>query len=54
MDDEGAIRLRRVIVKVARQLNASSTGAGLTPSLENLAETMRQVSAPNRQTVRAG
>jgi DNA-binding MarR family transcriptional regulator len=32
MDDEGAIRLRRVIVKVARQLNASSTGAGLTPS----------------------
>ena len=32
MDDEGAIRLRRVIIKVARQLNASSTGAGLTPS----------------------
>jgi DNA-binding MarR family transcriptional regulator len=32
MDDEGAIRLRRVIVKVARQLNASSTGEGLTPS----------------------
>jgi hypothetical protein len=32
MDDEGAIRLRRVIVKVARQLNASSTGAGRTPS----------------------
>ena len=29
MDDEGAIRLRRVIVKVARQLNASSTGEGL-------------------------
>jgi DNA-binding MarR family transcriptional regulator len=32
MDDEGAIRLRRVIIKVARQLNASSTGEGLTPS----------------------
>jgi len=32
MDDEGAIRLRRVIIKVARQLNASSTGKGLTPS----------------------
>ena len=32
MDDEGAIRLRRVITKLARQLNASSTGAGLTPS----------------------
>jgi DNA-binding MarR family transcriptional regulator len=32
MDDEGAIRLRRVIVKVARQLNAWSTGEGLTPS----------------------
>jgi DNA-binding MarR family transcriptional regulator len=32
MDDEGAIRLRRVIAKLARQLNASSTGEGLTPS----------------------
>jgi DNA-binding MarR family transcriptional regulator len=32
MDDEGAIRLRRVIIKAARQLNASSTGEGLTPS----------------------
>jgi DNA-binding MarR family transcriptional regulator len=32
MDDEGAIRLRRVISKLARQLNASSTGEGLTPS----------------------
>jgi DNA-binding MarR family transcriptional regulator len=32
MDDEGAIRLRRVIIKLARQLNASSTGEGLTPS----------------------
>jgi DNA-binding MarR family transcriptional regulator len=32
MDDDGAIRLRRVIAKLARQLNSSSTGAGLTPS----------------------
>ena len=32
MDDDAAIRLRRVIAKLARQLNASSTGAGLTPS----------------------
>ncbi len=32
MDDDGAIRLRRVIGKLARQLNTSSTGAGLTPS----------------------
>ncbi|HMH91562.1 MAG TPA: MarR family transcriptional regulator [Streptosporangiaceae bacterium] len=32
MDDDGVIRLRRVISKLARQLNASSTGAGLTPS----------------------
>jgi DNA-binding MarR family transcriptional regulator len=32
MDDEGAIRLRRVVLKLARQLNASSTGEGLTPS----------------------
>jgi DNA-binding MarR family transcriptional regulator len=32
MDDDGAIRLRRVITRLARQLNASSTGAGLTPS----------------------
>jgi DNA-binding MarR family transcriptional regulator len=32
MDDDGAIRLRRVIIKLARELNASSTGAGLTPS----------------------
>ncbi|HEY1914115.1 MAG TPA: MarR family transcriptional regulator [Streptosporangiaceae bacterium] len=32
MDDNGAIRLRRVISKLARQLNSSSTGAGLTPS----------------------
>lgn len=32
MDEEGAIRLRRVIIKLARQLNASSTGEGLTPS----------------------
>jgi DNA-binding MarR family transcriptional regulator len=32
MDEDGAIRLRRVITMLARQLNASSTGAGLTPS----------------------
>ena len=32
MDEDSAIRLRRVIAKLARQLNASSTGAGLTPS----------------------
>ncbi|HXZ66494.1 MAG TPA: MarR family winged helix-turn-helix transcriptional regulator [Streptosporangiaceae bacterium] len=32
MDDEGAIRLRVVISKLARELNASSTGEGLTPS----------------------
>jgi DNA-binding MarR family transcriptional regulator len=32
MDDDGAIRLRRVIGRLARQLNSSSTGAGLTPS----------------------
>jgi DNA-binding MarR family transcriptional regulator len=32
MDEEGAIRLRRVISKLARQLNASSTGEGLTPT----------------------
>lgn len=32
MDDDGAIRLRRVITTLARQLNSSSTGAGLTPS----------------------
>jgi DNA-binding MarR family transcriptional regulator len=32
MDEDGAIRLRTVITKLARQLNSSSTGAGLTPS----------------------
>jgi DNA-binding MarR family transcriptional regulator len=32
MDEDGAIRLRRVISKLARELNSSSTGAGLTPS----------------------
>lgn len=32
MDDEGAIRLRRVISILARQLNSSATVAGLTPS----------------------
>jgi DNA-binding MarR family transcriptional regulator len=33
MDDDGAIRLRRVIGKIARQLNSSSTGAGLNPTM---------------------
>ncbi len=32
MDEDGAIRLRRVIGRLARQLNASATGEGLTPS----------------------
>ena len=32
MDDEGVIRLRGIISKLARELNASSTGEGLTPS----------------------
>jgi DNA-binding MarR family transcriptional regulator len=32
MDADDAIRLRRVITKLARELNSSSTGAGLTPS----------------------
>jgi DNA-binding MarR family transcriptional regulator len=32
VDDEGAIRLRRAIMMLSRQLNRSSTGAGLTPS----------------------
>jgi DNA-binding MarR family transcriptional regulator len=32
MDPDSAIRLRRVVGHLARQLNASSTGAGLTPS----------------------
>ena len=32
MDADGVTRLRRVISKLARQLNASSTGEGLTPS----------------------
>jgi DNA-binding MarR family transcriptional regulator len=32
MDDEGVIRLRRVISWLARQFNMSSTDAGLTPS----------------------
>jgi DNA-binding MarR family transcriptional regulator len=32
MDDDGVTRLRRVIGRLARQLNASSTGEGLTPS----------------------
>ena len=32
MNEDAAIRLRQVITKLARQLNVSSTGAGLTPS----------------------
>jgi DNA-binding MarR family transcriptional regulator len=32
MDDDGVIRLRRVISRLARELNSSSTDAGLTPS----------------------
>jgi len=32
MDEDNAIRLRRVVGHLARQFNASSTGAGLTPS----------------------
>jgi DNA-binding MarR family transcriptional regulator len=32
MDDDAATRLRRAITILARQLNSSSTGAGLTPS----------------------
>jgi DNA-binding MarR family transcriptional regulator len=32
MDADDAIRMRRVISKLARELNSSSTGAGLTPS----------------------
>jgi DNA-binding MarR family transcriptional regulator len=32
MDEDAAIRLRRVISKLARELNSSAAGAGLTPS----------------------
>ena len=32
MDDETVIRLRRVILRLARQLNAASAGEGLTPT----------------------
>ena len=32
MDDENVIRLRRTIVRLARQFGAASTGEGLTPS----------------------
>jgi DNA-binding MarR family transcriptional regulator len=32
MDDETVIRLRRVILRLARQLNAASMGEGLTPT----------------------
>lgn len=36
MDKDAAIRLRQVITKLARQLNVSSTGEGLTPSQASL------------------
>jgi DNA-binding MarR family transcriptional regulator len=36
MDEDAAIRLRQVITKLARQLNVSSTGEGLTPSQASL------------------
>jgi len=32
MDDETVIRLRRVILRLARHLNAASVGEGLTPT----------------------
>ena len=32
MDDDGVTRLRRVIARLARQLNSSATGEGLTPT----------------------
>jgi DNA-binding MarR family transcriptional regulator len=32
MDDETIIRLRRVVLRLARQLNAASVGEGLTPT----------------------
>src|SRR5271163_1340364 len=32
MDEESIIRLRRVILRLARQLNAASVGEGLTPA----------------------
>ena len=32
MDDETIIRLRRVILRLARELNAASVGEGLTPT----------------------
>ena len=32
MDDDGVTRLRGVIARLARQLNSSATGQGLTPS----------------------
>jgi DNA-binding MarR family transcriptional regulator len=32
MDEESVIRLRRVILRLARQLNAASVGEGLTPT----------------------
>ena len=32
MEEEGVIRLRRVVLRLARQLNAASVGEGLTPT----------------------
>src|ERR1700719_998554 len=32
MGEEGVIRLRRVVLRLARQLNAASVGEGLTPT----------------------
>jgi DNA-binding MarR family transcriptional regulator len=32
LDDDTVIRLRRVVLRLARQLNAASVGEGLTPS----------------------
>src|SRR5271169_3145184 len=32
MDEESVIRLRRVVLRLARQMNAASVGEGLTPS----------------------
>ena len=32
MDEESVIRLRRVVLRLARQLNAASVGEGLTPT----------------------
>src|SRR5580698_11259828 len=32
MEEESVIRLRRVVLRLARQLNAASVGEGLTPT----------------------